>query len=969
MPKHSAIIAFLFAALALGFTTPAFAQLQTGSILVRAVDTDGVAVPGAVVTIRSPNLMAPQMTGVSDQTGAYRFPSLPPGIYSVQIDLQGFQSLLREGIQVRVGGTATLDFTMELANVEETVTVTADSPVVDLTTATHDVNLDSQLLDDTPSGRDIWSIVEYKVPGLVMGSPDVGGNQGGLQRSITARGTPNNQNTQMLNGVNVGDPAAIGFAGYYYDPSALEEMQVSTGAQDITVPAGGVFINMVTKSGRNDFNAAALFTYQGAGTQWDNIDQTLQDGGIRPEANAVDRITNFNLNAGGAIIQDKLFIFGALNDQRTHVNVVGFPAVPTPGVQNEPTDITSVFVRPTWQLNANHRLDFTTSWQVYDKINRGANASNTPESSWHEHDILAVYQGLWNWILNNNVFADTRVSYNSIDFPLQLKTEQQTLQDLTTGFRTRANSNGFEFDRQRLQFSSNWQYYVPQDFGGRHELRFGVDNAYTPDSVGVFRNGEVALRYRSLASGDNPAGPVDVELFNTPLAQKRAVNTLAIYGQDTFSTGRFTFTGGLRWERVEGWVPAQESPPSPFFPQGTVIPITGGDDYVVQRSFGEVREIPLWHNIGPRGSAVYDLFGDGRTALKASAARYYDIIGTGTPGGLNPNGTVQQRYVWNDLNNDLIFQDGEQGALTRTFVPETLESLRSAVAEDLRRPYRNEWTVGIDHELRPLLLVSATWIQRQEHDPTTTIDSVPFDAYTPVDVVEPGRDGVLGTADDQMITVYNENLPLQTHVTQQRNDDRVAERYKGLELLASKRYSNGWQLLGGYTWSRAEVDANSVTDPNDALVNAGGPSGGRTHQFKVTGSYLLPYGIMFGGNFRLESGAYVTRNVNISGLNQGTITVNAEPRGDLTLDWLPTVDLRARKSFTFGTSTLDLDLDIYNLTNSNTVYDVREGTGRVNVRQAGDPNGQIIQIPTFLSPTGVLGPRIVRFNVAFNFGS
>jgi hypothetical protein len=968
MRKLSALIALAFVAIALGFATPAFAQLQTGSILVRAVDADGVAVPGATVTIRSPNLMAPQLTGTTDQTGAHRFPSLPPGLYTVQVDLQGFQSLLREGIQVRVGGTATIDFALELANVEETITVTADSPVVDLTAATHDVNLDAQLLSDTPGGRDIWSIVEYKVPGLVMGSPDVGGNQGGLQRSITARGTPNNQNTQMLNGVNVGDPAAIGFAGYYYDPSALEDVQVSTGAQDITVPAGGVFINMVTKSGRNDFNASALFTYQGSGTQWDNIDQTLQDEGIRPEANAVDRITNFNVNAGGAIIQDKLFIFGALNDQRIHVNVVGFPAVPTPGVQNEPTDITSVFARPTWQVNEDHRLDFTVSWQVYDKVNRGASASNTPESSWHEHDILAVYQGLWNWILNNNLFAETRISFNSIDFPLQLKTDQQTLFDFTTGFRTRANTNEFQFDRQRLQFSSNWQYYVPEDFGGRHELRFGIDNAYTPDSVGILRNDQVGLRYRSLTDGDDLAGPVDVDIFNTPLEQKRAVDTLAIYGQDTFSTSRFTFTGGLRFERVEGWLPAQESPPSEYFPEGTVIPIEGEDDFVVQRSFGEVRDIPLWHNLGPRGSVVYDLFGDGRTALKASAARYYDIIGTGTPGNLNPNGTIQSRYVWNDLNGDLLFQDGEQGDLLFTAVPETLESLRETVAEDLRRPYRNEWTVGIDHELRPLLLVSATWIQRQEHDPITTIDSVPFDAYTPVDVVEPGRDGVSGTADDQMITVFNENEPLQTHVQQQRNDNRVAERYKGLELLASKRYSNGWQLLGGYTWSDAEVDADDVESPND-LVNAAGPSGGRAHQFKVTGSYLFPYEIMFSGNFRFESGPYITRNVNISGLNQGTINVNAEPRGDLTLDWLPTLDLRARKSFTFGNSILDLDVDIYNLTNANTVFNVRQNTGLTNVRQAGDPNGQINRIPTFLSPTGILGPRIIRFNVGFSFGS
>ena len=167
------------------------------------------------------------------------------------------------------------------------------------------MHLDAKLLETTPSGRDIWSIVEYKVPGVVMGSPDVGGNQGGLQRSLESRGTANSQNTQMLNGVNVGDPAAIGFAGYYYDPSSFADIQVSSGAQDITVPSSGVFINMVTKGGSNRFEGTALYTYQGDGTQWDNIDEDLQSVGIRPNANAVDRITNLNLSAGGPILRNR----------------------------------------------------------------------------------------------------------------------------------------------------------------------------------------------------------------------------------------------------------------------------------------------------------------------------------------------------------------------------------------------------------------------------------------------------------------------------------------------------------------------------------------------------------------------------------------------------------------------------------------------------------------------------------------
>ena len=325
MARRIRIAAALLALIAAGI--PAAAQITTGSILVKTVDDQRAVVPGVTVTISSPSLVAGTMVGVTDTTGAYRFPSLPPGTYTVKVELQGFQTIQREGIRVLVGDTTSLELGMRVASLSESVTVKGESPVVDTTSANVNVHLDSKLLDTTPSGRDIWSILEYKVPGVVMSAPDVGGNQGGLQRGLESRGTPNSQNTQMLNGVNVGDPAAIGYAGYYYDPSSFEDIQVSSGAQDISVPSGGVFINMVTKAGTNSFSGSSLFTYQGKNTQSDNIDAPLLKAGIRPNANAVDHITNFNLSSGGPVLKNKLFYFAALNDQRTHVNVVGFPAI------------------------------------------------------------------------------------------------------------------------------------------------------------------------------------------------------------------------------------------------------------------------------------------------------------------------------------------------------------------------------------------------------------------------------------------------------------------------------------------------------------------------------------------------------------------------------------------------------------------------------------------------------------------
>src|SRR4029078_12775837 len=203
----------------------------------------------------------------ADAGGAYRFPSLVPGTYSVRLELSGFQTLVREGIVVLVGQTTPIDASLKVATLAETVTVAGQSPTVDTTTANVNVNLGEALIQGTPGGRDIWALVEAKVPGLVMSRPDVGGTSGGLQGTFSARGTTSAQNTSFLNGVNVGDPAAIGAAGFYYDIDAFDDIQVSTGAHDITVPTSGVFLNMITKTGGNKWNGSATFTWLADSTQ------------------------------------------------------------------------------------------------------------------------------------------------------------------------------------------------------------------------------------------------------------------------------------------------------------------------------------------------------------------------------------------------------------------------------------------------------------------------------------------------------------------------------------------------------------------------------------------------------------------------------------------------------------------------------------------------------------------------------
>ena len=984
------IVAILLAA-ALMPVPPALGQIQTGSITIKAVDDQGAVLPGASVTIAS-TVMPRPLTGVTDASGVYQVPGLTPGTYTIRTALDGFQTVIREDIIVRQGQIASVEIPMKVGGLTETITVQGGSPVVDTKTVGARVNIDSALLEKTPGGKDIWNILEYKAPGVVMASPDVGGNQGGLQRGMTARGTPNGQNTQMLNGVNVNDPAAQGFSMNYYIPSAFENIQVSSGAQDIAVGTGGIFINMVTKSGSNSIKGLVLQTWQGAGSQGGNIDDELIKLGFRPDANSTEVISNSNFQLGGPLIRNKLFYFGSLNYQATHIKVPGFPVVLPPGIANplgdtsdqDTTDILAGEGKLTYQL-ANDRFEGYLSKQRYDKPNRGANATTTQDSNSKELDTFVVAQLSYNRVMSDRMFLDSKISYNNTHFPLSQKTDLQPLTDAAQNnalYRNR-NSTAVMY-RRRLQFVTNWQYYLPQLVGGRHEFKAGFDNGYTPEDVDTTRVDNVNLTYRSTPI---PTAST-LQIFNSPLHQRRAVMSTAAYVQDSYTIGRLNLTGGIRWERIEGYLPEQATPNSQYFPDGLVfqgVTINGiVQNYTVRKSFDAVRNNPLWYNWGPRVAATYDVTGRGRTVAKFSWGKYLDQINTGTPP--NPNANINQVYNWVDLNGDLYFQPGnavwdglryvggEFGTLTQTNNLAVASFDRS-----VRRPFRESVTVGIDHELFPDILLSVSYLNTREKDVQGMVDQSMdlWDSlYTPLMLREPGRDGVANTADDQNITVYSLNAGAVTS-TRTLNDDRLATRYHGMDMVLTKRFSRGWTALAGYTYSRTLRDLEGLNNPNNAFVNASGEAGGRRHNIKASGSYQLPWSLLLAGNFRLLSGEPITRTWNVptcsatvltNCVRQGNLTVNAEPRGTVQLPWLPTVDLRVGRDFRFGTNRVELSVDWYNLTNANTVWDVRRGTGLSNIRVAGDPANPQIPIPTFNSPTQVLAPRVLRFNVTYNFG-
>ena len=986
----------------------ASAQVQRGSLFVKVADEQGGILPGATLELTSP-VMPGVTTAVSDALGQNRFPSLTVGTYNLKISLQGMQSVLREGLVITQGATVEVNITLKVGSMSEAISVVAETPVVDTKAATLQVNIDKNILQGTPGGQDIWSIIEYKAPGVTIDTgngspPDVGGNQGGLQRSLTARGVPNGQNTQMLNGVNVNDPAAQGFSMNYYVPAALDNIQVSTAAEDISIGTAGVFINMVTKSGSNRYGGQVFATCQakcGVPTQNSNITPAMNALGLPTPSNQTSLLTNTNFQIGGPILHNKLFFFESTNFQAIHVGVTGFPAPPLPNVptvfqqfatssQEDTTDTLAGEGKVTYALNSTNRFEGYLSKQRYDKPNRGAAISNTQDSDFKELDTFVIMQASWNYVMSERMFLDTRVSYNNTHFDLFQKTNLQPLADQGTGNQLRNNTSQPFMFRRRTEVLSNWQYFIPKALGGRHEFRVGFDNGYTPETVTTSRAGNVNDTINSSLSPEAQT----VTLFNAPTIVNRAVMTTAGYGQETYSINRLTAVAGIRWERVEGYLPPQTTTAnSQFFPAGTVfnnVSIGGVvQNYTVQSQYAALRDDPLWHNWAPRMSLAYDVTGKGRSALKFSAGRYLDQISTGTPP--NPNGTISQRYVWNDVNNNLVFDptglvwNGSQyvgpslGKLQTTSIPAPSGFFNQAE----QRPYTNQQTAEFDQEVMANLSASVAFVHTAQHNQLATIDqnqALWFAAgnpiYQAVNLIDPGRDGVLGTADDQPITAFQLVNPSTVISTITTNDDRLDQHSKGVSFNLNKRFGNGWAMIAGYTFQHINQQFSSVSNPNNE-INGTGVSGGREQDFKLTGTFQLPYQILFAVNSRLDSGLPITRSWTVPSCSKSVLTdclsssatINAEPRGSVQLPWLGDVDLRFGRFFNIGTNRFDVSIDVYNITNANTVFSVRTQTGLTTVFLNNNPLSTSQVIPSFLSPTGINSPRILRFNVTWTFGA
>ena len=919
--------------------------MQTGAIVGKVSDNTGARMPGVVVTLTSPVLLTPR-TATTDAEGNFRFPALPPGMYNVAFELQGFRRLTRSNLPVDIGTTTSLDKVMEVGAMTESVEVVGET-AVDVTQTNQATNLDNKALQEIPTARDVWALLQNMAPQVVLDRQDVGGSEGGLQAVFSSNGSTWRQNTYAFNGVNVTDPAATGAAGFYYDYDSFEQVQISTAQHPAEVGTPGVYYNFVAKQGTDAFHGGASYYFENESLVSNNLTQDLKDQGITSGA-GVNLFSDANAQFGGPIVKDKLRFFTSWRDWRIHRNVPNFP-------KSENTDLFSGLVNLNYQFNPKNHLDVLGTIQTYYKPNRNASAQIQPDTTWIEDDVFRIYQAHYNSQIKSNALLDVRLSYSNVDFPLKFQpgVTQPYTTEATTGDQFGVSQLAFVFYRSRLAGDATLSFYKGKWGGADHDIKVGYQfgSAYSKSDTNVLDSVNL-----SLFNG----APSTVTEWNTPVVTESRYNDHVLFAQDSITRGRVAVNLGLRYQHTSGWLPAQSSPAGPYAPA---------------REFPK-QDVISWNNVAPRLGLIYDIHGDHRSAFKVGYGRYYHQLSPDPIEAPSQNGSGGKGYNWIDRNGDAKFQAGEEGDLLFAFGGSI-----TSVAKDLKRPYTDELTTGFEFQLPKNVKLSVEGVFRRGKNLLATLEvGIPQDGsgYTSTTAVDQGPDGVSGTADDKQVQVFNLKPQFggqQKHLVT--NKDGFDTSFKGLVVTLQKRFSQRWQGLLGYSLSKDDLSRaatgggpfgggeeesagqNAFLDPNTAINNDRGPSFfDRRHSFKLSGSYEIPkIDVNVAGVFLVQTGvpyariASVSEDVNGAGFNQGPITFFAEPRDARRIETLKYMDFRLSKFFVFShQQRIEVMLDVFNLFNASAVTSPNSNTGSA-----------------FGNALSILGPRVFRIGAKYNF--
>lgn len=974
------VLVAVVAMLALGVGL--LAQENTGSIYGRAVDEQGAGIPGATATLTG--ALAPRTT-VTDANGNFRLLRVPPGRYKLTIILSGFSTVEYENVVVTLGKNTQIDATMKLAKIQETVSVTSTTPLIDTRKVQTSVTFTREELTQIPTSRDIYSLMQ-QVPGIQLDTVNVGGNASGAVGgpAFTSKGTGNV--TYQVDGATVTDNSYGAFYGgsarqnggtnLYFDFDTFDQVEVSTGGSLLDLQTPGVTINVVTKRGTNKFKGSARFLYASSRWQASNLrDEALQQGF---QTNSTRFIREYGAEIGGPILKDRIWFWGSGSRQDISLNEVGQNPDGTPFQSS--ARLLPWAAKINAQISSNNSLSFY--FQRSDREENGIPPTlpdvHPPETRTNLSIPTSFYKLEDNHVFSPDLITNAFVSYQD---PKYKSTPVGPLNAQVDWYSPCPNYACPEYH-------NSWLYYITKN--PQYQGNVNVSKFFNTGKVN--HELKASFNYRRQINDSASAWPGDQIFgseFSTYAVAAITRGVRAIYKTeyytgtlgDTLTAGNLTVNAGVRYDYQRGRNLPSSAAANPAYPDLLpAVQFNGNNGYPFR-----------FNNWEPRVSATYALGKNHTTLLKGSYSRYADQLGfiTYQMNGLPIVSGLY--YYWNDTNQnhhvdpgEIDFNSGVQ--YFYNVDPTTAPNPPNALASNFKTPTTDELTFGVDHQIFTDFAVSATYTYRHVKDLQYRL---PIGASADTWAFGGNASGTVTGANGFTLT-FNEPFYFLTLANAPTGDlflnrPGATQNYSGIELSAVKQLSNRWMMRGSFAWNdwKQNIPPDAVVDPNNRWDRGGqnqdgglvvGYSGkdyswvNARWQFNLTGLYQLPLGINLGANFFGREGypaSYYVRAAARSADIDGTRYRNLIGSIDsFRLDNVYEFDLRLEKTFQLGGVSITPSAECFNVTNNNTVLERVSNAGTYDFRpgfESFTPN------PTFNDIVETQSPRILRLGLRVSF--
>jgi len=887
---HLVLIATL---ISLAVVPSAYAQSAIAGVV---KDSSGAVLPGVNVEASSAALIEGVRTAVTDNAGSYKIENLRPGVYAVTFTLTGFRTVKREEISLPTSFTATINAEMAVGALQESVTVSGESPLVDVRGSVSQSVMSRERLDLIPTGKDPFAVGQL-IAGVTTSTPDVGGTQVMQQPTLQVHGSSNNDNVFMVDGVQI---QHIGFGGnqtgFYFNDGLMEEINYQTSSLTAEAPVGGVQINMIPRDGGNSYRGTVFVTGANGDMQANNLSQDLIDLGFKAQ-NKVQSVYDANFTFGGPVMRDRLWFFGTYRRWSAN-NYLGNTFASNGDQAVDDQHISDYTVRFTWQANRNNKVAFhydrSVKWRGHRPNNWLTASINDPISDVVQTTQLNYIGEIkWSSTIGSKLLAEAAMFTMPVNYTLGFQPDAapdaiatfDQIRSVISGVSPRMDTNS----ARMFTYAGNLSYVT-----GEHTIKMGAQ-------VRTGWSQELFTMRGDILQITNNGVANSVRLVNTPSGHREDGVNSALFVQDSWRLGRWTVNPGLRYERFVMSIPAQGA---------------GAGTWIGARDFPAQDGIVNWNTVSPRLGFSWDVFGDGRTALKGGVSRYDRLEGVTIIQPLNQLNISFKTCPWTDTNNDKNAQNDE---IAIASCSGSLQPALGNVDPGLKRPHQWEYTAMVQRQIGSVTSVSVGYYGRRFGDLYTTVNAaVPPTSYTPVTVTNP--------VTLQPMTVYNQDPATRGAVRNVLTTlPELEQHYNGVEFQVNSRLPHA-TVFGGLTIGHdyGDQDANDLNNPNFRINNAGAIGFDSTYQIRGGFSYRLPAEFQLSGSIREATGLpqqriFVVTTTTVPGLTQVTQNVQAVERGVYRYPWQNLVDLRIMKAFTYGSTRFEPSVDIFNVFNNNAV--------------------------------------------------